>query len=248
MERRYLFLIIVLLVLISYVNMAEASSIFFEENFNTLDVARWSFNTNTYPEPAISITSGKIHMGQPGTSSLDFPYVNSLVNPFPLTGDFSIIIGFQYTSIAGKGSGLKILDGNNAYLNMGFWSDSSNAIFGTDPHIIEYQITGTSVTQIIDGSVQESFSLASRPTQIWFGHPTVGQLHSSNGPSSFVDSTGVVTRRWWGNGVWTTFDIDFIRVTTTAAPIPGSILLLGSGLPLLVIFRGSKNQKQKNAK
>ncbi len=230
-----------------------AAAPLFEDNFDLLDTTVWAVSDNGYPAPAADVSGGAIHMGRPGVSSLDFPYVRSQTSLFPASGDFSISIGFRYTSIAGKGDGLQVLDSSNTAL-FAFWQDSASglrvgpagvyALANTlAPHVIEFQIIGGTVTTLFDGSALGSAALASRPDTLWFGHPSIGQVINTQTSAIFpglvkVDANGVVVDRWWAGGPWTTFDIDFIRVQAlTAVPEPGALSLLGVGLLALGIAR-----------
>ncbi len=254
-----LFISILFSLLAGSFSSALAAPLFFEDNFDSLDATVWATSDNGYPAPAIDVSGGVIRMGQPGASSLDFPYVHSQTSIFPSAGDFSITIGFQYTGIAGKGDGLQVLNSSNDSL-LAIWQDSSNGLLigpgGTfsfannvAPHEVEFRFAGGNVTTLLDGVSLGSVALSSRPAKLWFGHPTLGQVISTQTSSLFpglfkVDSNGVVVDRWWGSGVWTTFNLDFIRVQKlNAIPEPGSLSLLGIGL---VVFGLARRLRRTN--
>ncbi len=227
---------------------------YFEDTFDTLDAARWTVDDNGYPSPAVQASGGWLVLGQSGTSSLDFPVVYSATALFPGTGDFALEIGFQYTSLAGKGVGFQTLDAGNAFAGFGFWADSGSGMYvaygtgverltaDTSDHVVRYVVNGGDVTAYLDGEFLGTAPLpAGRPELVYFGHPTVGQVFGTDvtilqailGPSYPVGADGVITDRWWGNGTWTTLQVDYVRVTTPGpapVPEPASLLLLGSGL------------------
>lgn len=243
------------LVLAAVWSLPAQAAPFFTENFGgtSLDPTVWSASTNGYTAPAISVSGGLVQMGQAGTSSTDFPYVISLGSIFPSSGDFSIAIDFQYTGLGPNGSGLQILDSTNRTVAF-FWPGSGSALtYGTDvssftsgsgAHTLEFLYVGGNVTTVFDTVVQGTSAAGSRPDRVWFGHPTEGQVNSTQVITIFpglVGPTGIVTGRWWNPNIWTTFNIDSFRVSTlggtTQVPEPGSLALFGFGLLSFGAFR-----------
>ncbi len=244
----------VLVLLISVISLMGSwgirpahGGVYFSEEFDTLDPSRWTVYENGYPDPAVYTDAGFLYLGQPGVSSLDFPVVYSGGNPFPAGGDFTLEIGFQYTSQAFKGDGLVVLDGANTSVGLGFWSASTHGLIisnGTSSytlspdtayHTLRYEISGTNVTAYLDGTLLGISTLAGgSPESLYIGHPTVGQVFGTG--CGNCDADGNIVSRWWSTGVWTTLGVDYIRVTTTV-PEPSTLILLGSGLLGFVVLR-----------
>ena len=154
-----------------------APVVYFEDDFNTLDLSVWQppYSNNFPVTPNAS--GGFLNIGAPGVPSLDLPVVYSVDNPFPLTGGFTLEIGFQYSQIAGKGSGFVTLDGTNASARLAFWADTAQGfriIFGdqtyftggtdTGYHVVRYEVVGNDVTAYLDGTLLGTSPLpAGRP-------------------------------------------------------------------------------------
>ncbi|RME35489.1 MAG: PEP-CTERM sorting domain-containing protein [Gammaproteobacteria bacterium] len=173
-------------------------------------------------------------MGQPGTVSLDFPYGTPKVSLFPASGDFALEIRFQYTGIAGKGDGIVLLGPGNEGQIAGLWQDSNGMYVSTgaishtfanstSAHVLRLELTGLNLKGLLDGTLLSTALLSVRPDHLWMGHPSIGQVLSVNPggiAAGHVDTTGQVTSRWWGNGAWTTFDVDYLRVEQLGASVP----------------------------
>ncbi len=230
---------------------------YFEDGFGVLDTTRWTVYSNGYPDPGVQASGGWMVLGRSGVSSLDFPAVYGAAELFPASGDFTLEIGFQYTGLAAKGVGFQALDADGAFAGFGFWADSGNGMYlayGTDVasraadtgvHVARYVVSGENVTAYLDGEALGTAPLpAGRPELGYFGHPTVGQVFGTDvtvleaifgSPlgSPYIDGAGEVQARWWGDGAWTAFQVDYVRVTTPGpapVPEPATLLLLGSGL------------------
>ena len=205
------------------VSVAEGGTVFFEDTFDgtSVDPTKWSVSTNGYPAPAVSVSTGFLRMGQPGTGSVDFPYVISTGPTFPATGDFSLEFVVQYTSVAGLGDGIVVLGPANEDL-LGVWQDSiyglttqlqgmPSAINLTDPlgvHTFRLDVVGATATLVVDGTEIANEALSARPVRLWLGVPTVGQtfgLYTGFPWPGCLDASGVVICRWWPPGTFTTF-------------------------------------------
>lgn len=198
--------------------------VYFEDDFtgNALDSSKWSASTNGYPPPAISLSNGFVQMGQPGMGSLDFPYVINAGNTlFPASHAFSLEFAVQYTGRAVNGDGFFVVGPNNETV-LEVWAGSSSGLqvflLGVSSvslgdqlnlHTYRLDVVGTTGTVLVDGAVVLSGPLAARPTKLWFGHPTVGEVCGTNCPGN---AGGQVTGRWWSYAAWTTFKVDYIRV------------------------------------
>ncbi len=89
------------------------ATLFFEENFEgtALDATRWAASSNGHPAP--TVLGGSLHVGQPDVVSSDFPYITSLVDPFPPAGNVQLQMTAQYTALAGRGDGVMVLGPGN---------------------------------------------------------------------------------------------------------------------------------------
>ncbi|RME74778.1 MAG: hypothetical protein D6776_04545 [Planctomycetota bacterium] len=210
---------------------ARATELFFDDfSGSGLDPAVWSANANGYPN-GIAVNASWLELGVPGTSTLDFPYVTPVGSLFPAAGDFAFEVRFRYTSVAGKGVGLVVLDGSNNDLG-GFWQDVTAGLtytgyagtggsVDTSAHLVRWELVGNELRTRVDGSLIGSQTIASRPASFWVGHPTIGQTLEVGGP--VVDANGTVVDRWWGTGVWTTLALDSVRVESLGVPEPAGV-------------------------
>jgi hypothetical protein len=213
---------------------------FFDDGFSgsTLDPANWNVSANGYPAPTVSVSSGSVQVGAPGTGSLDFPYVTSVGPVFPPSGDFSLEFALQYSSTAQWGNGFVVLGPANEQI-LQVWADSIHSLFAQlppmsgvglgsplAPHTYRLDIVRSTATLLVDGAQVATTPLPARPERVWFGHPTVGEvagLYAHDQLPGNVDATGVVTSRWWSFGEWTTFRINRVRVSNCpplATPTP----------------------------
>jgi hypothetical protein len=95
---------------------AESSSTFFSDHFegSTVDPSKWIVqeNANMSGLPAwggqVAVVNSSICLSSNGTS---FPYVHTVSNPFPSSGDFAIQFNMTYTCIGDLGCGLMISNG-----------------------------------------------------------------------------------------------------------------------------------------
>ncbi len=208
---------------------------YYEENFDgtALSPARWAIATNGYPDPAVSVGGGLLQMGRVGAASLDFPYVASVGQPFPSTGDFRIELTGQYTSATGKGDGVDVLGPNNEVV-LQIWDDNSLgntqayllgsglAYISPGAHTYALDVRASGASFSVDGTLQLTGPPIPRPTKMWIGHPTIDELDGTYpGMIPQIDpATGKVLDRWWSDGPWTTFTLDAVRVSYLAAPQP----------------------------
>jgi hypothetical protein len=205
---------------------------YFEDEFCSADPGTWSFASNGYLDPSVFLTDCYLQLGQTsgGVTSLDFPYVRTLSTPLPDSGDFSLEIRAQYPVITKNLTNLAVL-GPNDQLIFVRWPDGStwlrNGGFTTVPvqanvwQRYRLTVTQNQISLSVDGAPVLDASLDVRPSKLWFGHPTIGQVLGRDADDAFpgfvtscVDpNTGVVSCRWWGPNVWSALRVDYVRVT-----------------------------------
>jgi len=182
------------------------------------------------PYGTLMLDSGLVGLG-PGASSRTFAFLASRlpggVAPFPANGDFSLTFRMRYDHRGAWGDGVNVMKwddttpsganspGQHCCCVLSVWADPSIRIFTSvrgffeevpisvsDPdafHVFEARYERGAYSFLIDGDVV--FGPASsvlRPTAIWMGNPVVA---------------------YWGAGGWSTFSVDYVRVTADA-PIP----------------------------
>jgi murein DD-endopeptidase MepM/ murein hydrolase activator NlpD len=226
---------------------AEAGpSYFFEDNFDgtTLDSSHWNASTNG--GLTVSLDSGSLHMGQGGSSSLDFPYVSSVGTVFPPSGNFQVEIAAQYSQHGGQGDGIVVLGPDHQGLFILWGSGLVVALEGTsqvtvagplDPH--NYRLTYVDgIASIYADNVHVlTAPLSVRPESLWLGTPTIGQVAMWplwSGWVGIVDghvdpTTAVVQSRWWYGTNWSPFSVDYIRVSSLSPPLANSKLPYAPG-------------------
>ena len=100
--------------LISATPKAEASNTTFFDDFEgtTVDTAKWAVQKNTnlsgYPAygGAIKVSEGDLYLSSDGST---FPWISTIEDPFPATGDFSVTFNVTYTCIGDWGDGVVIV-------------------------------------------------------------------------------------------------------------------------------------------
>jgi hypothetical protein len=92
-------------------------SMFFSDHFygSAVDTSKWQVqeqNVDLSGNPAwggnITITNSSLHMSSNGSV---FPFIQTVDNPFPTSGDFVLQFSLQYTCIADWGDGLMLGNG-----------------------------------------------------------------------------------------------------------------------------------------
>jgi hypothetical protein len=104
------------------------SNVAFFEGFDGFDTSKWLVTENTdmsgHPAwgGAVEVKDGQIAFSSDGST---FPWVRTLNNPFPSTGDFEVEFRLTYTVIGDSGNGIRIFSNQqnpNVY-------ESANNIF-----------------------------------------------------------------------------------------------------------------------
>lgn len=158
----------------------------FHEDFNaaTLDPAIWSVAGGG----TVSLSGGQMSLSA-GCGEV-FPYVSTVQNPFPATGDFLIQVRFTYPlpQTGGNGFGAKGT-WNNPFVFQGFavWQDFCCGglrmylgdgqvipIAGapeTTEHLYEWRYVSGIYYAYVDGVLKGMAPSNYRPTGIFIGHP-----------------------------------------------------------------------------
>ena len=190
-----------LLALSSQLGIPNANAQVFHDDFNgtSLDPAHWVVSGGG----TITVAGGTATLSAPCGL---FPYVTSLNNPFPATGDFLIRVGFQYLDPKDGGNGFGATNGLTlGQAGVGFWLWQDICCGGfraacgetvvplaaapeTNYHVYEWQYLSGVYYFYVDGVLKASAASSFRPTGFFFGHP----------PFDYCP--------------WTTQQIDFVHV------------------------------------
>lgn len=224
----------------------ELNNVVFTENFEgaSLDSAKWIVleDTNYTGYPAyggsVSLADGTLVLSSDGPG---FPFVYSVANPFPTSGDFEIEFTMQFTCIADYGCGVEIsnaapyLSGSWARNSIvDFWGEAVNDenavivghLFGSEVYLINapgfkpstsehiYKVTYINGTYSLyaDGLFVAEKQSFERPNTISLGCPPLRGIPPS--PETWA--------RWsyWG---WDTLKIDYVKVSSPSLFDFGSI-------------------------
>lgn len=192
--------VFILALLICLARVASAQS--FHEDFNgtSLDLSRW----NIQGSGSISVAGG--YSTQSAECNQQFPYVTTIANPFPTTGDFLIRVGFSYPTPAEGGNGFGATTGFTlGQPGTGFWvwqdycCGGLRAVCGdlvvpiapagdTQYRVYEWRYVGGVYSLYVDNVFMASDASTLRPEGFFFGHP----------PFTYCP--------------WTTQQIDFVHI------------------------------------
>jgi len=168
-----------------------------------------------------------------GSDDRTFPWIvrgpGSLGSPFPPAGDFFLETRLRYDAIFGNGTGLVVErwddttpSGDNPPVPssgglLSIWDDAATfsprvslgtgIIFGGTPipgdptgfHTYRLDLTGGTYTASADGVPMPQVPATFRPNAIWLGNPVF---------------------TWWGQGPWTSFTMDSLRVVAIPVRVP----------------------------
>ncbi len=213
------------------------STVLFSEKFDEgqVDTSEWVVTENTdrsgYPAWGgnVSVSDGHLSLSSNGST---FPWVRTINNPFPATGDFAVEIKLTYTIIGDSGNGIRIYSNqqtaneydscNNLFT---LWAHDEGETTGvilielfnklvyrdyypgfkptSPPHIYRLEYSNGNYTVYVDNKVVASGASSIRPTAIGLGHPPITTL-------PYPPET---TQRWayWG---WSSFNLDSIKVSS----------------------------------
>ena len=212
----------------------DGNVVFYEDfNDSTLDMSTWMVQENTnlsrYPAwgGAIALNDSCVWLSSEGSV---FPWISTIANPFPPSGDFAVTWKLTYTTIADWGDGFVVYcpphddlsnpykdrvltlwagdhgpDATSIYIELfghGVWSLEVPGFRPTsEAHLYRLEYLQSSYTVYVDGKAVASQASQVRPDGIGIGHPPVYTL--PNSPES--------TQRWayWG---WTSSKTDYVKV------------------------------------
>jgi len=206
----------------------SCKQVLFDEEFEGLSLAsaRWTSSVNNYSPPAVSVDGGSVQVGQPGTFSEDFPYITNNEEVFPAAGSIELEFSLQYTSRDSHGDGFVILGTGNEFI-WAVWGDLGGLRVNLpnleyfllddsgDWHRYRMRVSGETFSIFVDGELRSTTDLPARPAKIWFGHPTIGQVNALPA-GCCVDENGVLISRDYSAGTWSTFRVDYVRVSRVA--------------------------------
>jgi hypothetical protein len=210
----------------------DASPAFFLDDFDgtTVDAEKWVVmeNTNMSGNPAyggsVKVEESQIFLSSNGST---FPWVQTVANPFPETGNFAVEFDFTYTCIADWGNGFVItkkplrdqpsissiwahdIGPERAQIYITFLGTRvyQNTVPGYKPssnkHLYRLEYTEGVYTVYVDGTSVAFAPSDRRPDLIGFGHAPRYDIPLTK---EQVEAYG-----YWG---WSFFKIDSIRVVS----------------------------------
>jgi len=215
----------------STVSGEDASPAFFFEDFDgtAVDTAKWIVQENTNMSGnsayggSVKVAESHIFLSSSGSS---FPWVQTVVNPFPETGDFAVEFDFTYTCVADWGNGFCIgdtLNRDGRPTLFSIWAGDIGpdevqiyiTLLGkrvyrttvpgwkpsTDKHFYRLEYVRGVYTVYVDGVEGASEPSERRPITMGFGHAPRSDLPPTE--------EQVEARGYWG---WNSFKIDSIRI------------------------------------
>lgn len=222
---------------------SQNSNVLFEDQFSgsRVDESKWEIteNTNMSGYPAwggqINVQNGYVSFSSNGST---FPWVRTVNNPFPATGDFTVEFNVTYTIIGDSGNGIRIYSNPQNpnlydYANNIFtlWAHDEGETTGvilielfnklvyrdyyagfkptSPPHIYRLEYSDGNYTVFVDNEAVASNASQLRPTAIGLGHPPI--------PTLPYPPETTQTWAYWG---WTSFNLDSITVNALSDETP----------------------------
>ncbi len=187
----------------------------FHDDFDgtSLDPAKW----NVAGGGTISVAGG-FSTQSAGCGEM-FPYVTTVSNPFPTSGDFIIRVGFSYPNPSSGGNGFGAATGfvlGQPGTGYWVWQDyccgglravCGNLVVPISPagdtgyHVYEWDYIGGAYSLYVDGTFRASDASTFRPVDFFFGHPPFTYCPWTTQSIDFVDirEVGVTPTR---NSSW----------------------------------------------
>ncbi len=130
---------------------AEDSS-FFSEHFDgsAINTSKWNVqeqNIDLSGNPAwggnVTVANSFLYMSSNGSA---FPFIQTVDNPFPTSGDFILNFSLQYTTIADWGDGLMLGNGTPTLDRTGIWHNKIFDVWAADKGTIIDPQTGQAIS------------------------------------------------------------------------------------------------------
>jgi hypothetical protein len=174
---------------------------------NSIDLSKW----NLAGGGTVTVSGG--HATLSAGCGEQFPYLTPRSNPFPVTGDFLVRVGFRYSFVGGSGNGFGF-DFFQPILCV--WQDAAfglRACVGDGPeylisptqdltyHVFQYEYVGGVYHFSVDGVEVAQDACSLRPNQFYFGHPPFNACDWTMQEIDFVhiealDPTPAASRTW----------------------------------------------------
>ncbi|MDA0272307.1 MAG: HYR domain-containing protein [Proteobacteria bacterium] len=175
----------------------------FEDAFSGSTINSGLWGTPLIPGGS-SLTVANEAVSFASQGSTGFPYIDSVPNPFPTSGDFVFETVVQYSEITSRGDGMAM--GSQTAGIFSLWADTIAPTLGTlridllgapyapandkDCHTYRLEYISGSYSVFVDGTkVLGPTASALVPTTLWIGHPPVGIF-----------------------GNWSDFKVEYVRV------------------------------------
>jgi hypothetical protein len=220
------------------------SSVLFSDDFNgtQVDSSKWAIVENTdmsgYPAYGGNVTVSDGHLTLLSNGSV-FPWVYTKNNPFPATGDFSVEFNLTFTCLGDWGCGMRVFDDSptkdadkwtgsiliiqagdedptRGKITVELFDKEVSRIYvpggfkpSADPHIFRLEYKEGNYTMYVDNEAVGTAKSDIRASAVGIGHPYCYYMPFS--PQKVQE---------WGYWGWTFFNIDYIKVTTTATNVP----------------------------
>jgi hypothetical protein len=188
----------VLLLAVSCVAQASAQILYDEFNGLSLDPARWSVSGGG----TVSVADGALALS---ASCGLFPYVTTVNNPFPATGDFYVRVGFRYTSPQAGGNGFGVTNGwaiggpgRGCWVWQDYCCGGLRAVCGdllvtianapeSGYHVYEWRCVNSVYQFFFDGVLLATNSSSFRPTGFFIGSPAINYCPWTSQQTNFVE-------------------------------------------------------------
>lgn len=186
----------------SLLDLSATQQVLFQDDFTHPEsmARRWTWSANE------GVLNYQNHCLELSAKGYRFPVIQTLNDPFPVTGDWTVSIGYKYTGETVCGTDLKIcrLDGSNLP-DLAFIHEDNNGQFisidgagqvwrqspNQDLHVLTLSKQGSRIKTIMDGKAVAESDAGAAPVGFRFGN------------------TGAVS---W-DATWTSQQIEFVLVT-----------------------------------
>jgi hypothetical protein len=226
---------------------AEESS-FFSEHFDgpAIDTSKWNVqeqNVNLSGNPAwrgnVTVKNSCLYMSSNGSA---FPYIQTVDNPFPKSGDFILQFSMQYTTIADWGDGLMLGNGTPTLDQTGWhnkifdvWAADKGTVFDPQTRQAVSNNQTNIYIELLDKAVYEMDYSGFKPTSpvqiyelayingvyhVYVNGSEVAQAQSDVRPTTIIIGEPPIfdlpqspeNMAAWGYWGWSNFQMDYINI------------------------------------